>query len=31
MRALKLPLMEDVYAHCPAFGRIGEAPLAAVE
>ena len=31
MRVLKLPLMEDVYAHCPAFGRLGEAALAAVE
>lgn len=31
MRALKFPLMEDAYAHCPAFGRLGEAPLAAVE
>lgn len=31
MRALKVPLMEDVYAHCPAFGRLWEAPLAAVK
>lgn len=31
MRALKFPLMEDAYAHCPAFGRFGKAALAAVE
>lgn len=31
MRVLKFPLMEVVYAHCPAFGRFGKAALAAVE